>query len=72
MIIKIAFSTLLSLACPSPEIIVKEGLTWKEEDSIILKRAEKGCQTYYGKDSCLIKFIKTGENNYRAVCKDTN
>lgn len=33
-----------------------------------LVRAEQGCVDHYGEDSCLVRFIKTGQQSYWAIC----
>ena len=68
--ISIIFSTVLSLSCPEPKIILIEGLTWDEEDEKIVSVVTQGCVRHYGEKSCLVSITKKGERNYHVVCRD--
>lgn len=78
--IKIFFSSVLLLGpisnkCPETIIEIIEddkGLTWTEEDDKVILEAQSGCIQHYGKDSCLVRLIKSGEKSYRAVCRKYN
>jgi len=37
-------------------------------DTDNLVRAEQGCVDHYGEGSCLVRFIKTGQQSYWAIC----
>jgi len=43
-------------------------LPWTPEDSYVIKQAQLKCAQEPTKHPCLIGFIKTAKNQYRAVC----
>ena len=56
--------------CPPIKIEVTKNTSWNAgEDYPKMRFAEQRCPQVYGKESrCLLKFIKRGTNNYRAIC----
>lgn len=52
------------------QIILRNGTKFESPiDVENMVNAEEGCIRHYGHGSCLVKFIKTGDRSYYAICK---
>lgn len=57
-----------SSRCLPPNIIIKEDLTWTEEDNKILIKAYTGCIKFFGSRSCVKEFRKIDKHAYNVLC----
>ena len=58
----------LALSCTTPVVENKTSYPWNSFDEWSLSNAIKTCKLLYKKSPCLKHFIKTGKQDYRAIC----
>ncbi len=59
---------LLALNCPTPLIENRSQYPWNKNDQWNLNTAIKNCSKFYPRSPCLKKLVKTGKQDYRAIC----
>ncbi len=59
--------------CTQPDLVNHTSFPWNNHDYIMLGNAKKRCETLYkGRSPCLKMFIKTGKQDYKAICGRVN
>lgn len=56
------------LSCPSVKLINWSDESWTKEDMKSKRSAQKTCKKVYKDAPCLITFIKTEPQAFRAIC----
>jgi hypothetical protein len=59
---------LLALSCAKPQMINRTSYPWNENDQWNVEQAKQKCPKIYKNSPCLTKFIKSGKQDYKAIC----
>lgn len=61
---------LATRTCGAISLETRNGATFDmSEDMVHMMQAEEGCIRHYGPTACLVRFVKTGQLSYYAICR---